>query len=284
MAEVKAVCGSCGAGVLWGAERCVACGEELGWPAGTTRKCTVCGHLNMADASTCSACGARLSGNQKASAAQPVRTKQHQGRAHVAAGPRRFEPWQIVSFVAIAALLAVLLYVELSRDHTPAGASAAPVAPATMPPPQTAPAVNLGPLEAAVVANPENQEALLTLANALHDNGMFLRAVETYKKYLHLQPRNPDARVDMGVCYYELGLADSVNRGRYFALAIGEMEAAFRSAPTHQPSAFNLGIVALQSGDLEASTRWFRKAVELGAASDLGVKARQLLEQHSFNP
>lgn len=284
MAEVKAVCGSCGAAVLWGAERCAACGEGLAWPAGTTRKCAVCGHPNMADALTCTACGARMSGKQTARAAQPVRTRQHQGSAREKAGPRRFEPWQIVSFVAVGALVAVLLYVELSRDHGPAGASAASVAPATMPPLQASPVANLEPLEAAVAADPENPDALLSLANALHDNGMFLRAVETYKKYLHLQPGNPDARVDMGVCYYELGLADSVNRGRYFALAIGEMEAAFRSAPTHQPSTFNLGVVTLQSGDVEASNRWFRKTVELGAASELGVKAQRLLEQHSFNP
>jgi tetratricopeptide (TPR) repeat protein len=232
----------------------------------------------------CTACGARLGAKQTARAAQPARTTRHQGRAREKSGLRGFEPWQIISFVAVGALVAVLLYVELSRDHVPAGASAASVAPATMPSLQAPPAADLEPLEAAVVADPKNQEALLTLANALHDNGMFLRAVETYKKYLHLQPKNPDARVDMGVCYYELGLADSVNRGRYFALATGEMEAAFRSAPTHQPSAFNLGVVTLQSGDVEASNRWFRKAVELGATSELGVKAQRLLEQHSFNP
>jgi tetratricopeptide (TPR) repeat protein len=182
------------------------------------------------------------------------------------------------------ALLAVLLYVELSRDHAPVLASAAPQTPVQMPQLQASPAVNLEPLEAAAAADPENLDALLTLANALHDNGQYLRAVETYKKYLHLQPKNPDARVDMGVCYYELGLTDTVNRGRYFDLAIGEMEAAFRSAPKHQPSVFNLGIVHLQKGELEESNRWFRKTVELNAASDLGVKAQRLLEQHSFNP
>ncbi len=184
----------------------------------------------------------------------------------------------------VGALLAILLYVELARDHAPVAASAAPAPPAGMPALQAPPVTDLGPLEAAVAAAPDDADALLRLANALHDNGMYLRAVETYKKYLRLQPRNPDARVDMGVCYYELGLTDTINQGRYFSLAIEEMEAAFRSAPSHQPSVFNLGVVHLQKGDLETSNRWFRKAVELNATSDLGAKAKQLLERHSFNP
>ena len=31
------------------------------------------------------------------------------------------------------------------------------------------------------------------------------RAIETYKKYLRLKPADADARVDMGICYYESG-------------------------------------------------------------------------------
>jgi len=248
------------------------------------RACDVCGQLNLPAAAACAGCGARLTGGKARSVEQAVKAKPKGGRAPEAGRSGRFEPWQIISFVAIGALLAVLLYVELTRDHAPVAASAAQAPPVGMPTLQAPPAVDLGPLEAAVAAAPDDGGALLRLANALHDNHLYLRAVETYKKYLRLQPRNPDARVDMGICYYELGLSDTVNQGRYFSLAVEEMEAAFRSAPTHQPSAFNLGIVTLQMGDLETSNRWFRKAVELNAASDLGVQAKRLLEQHSFNP
>ena len=285
MAEAKAVCGSCGAGVVWGAERCAACGEPLVWQQGVMRKCDVCGQANPPAAATCSGCGARLTGGKARSVEQAVRPKPKPGRPREEGGSKgRFEPWQIISFVAVGALLAVLLYVELARDHAPLASSAAAAPPSGMPMLQAPPATDLAPLEAAVAAAPGNADALLSLANALHDNGMFLRAVETYKKYLRLQPKNADARVDMGVCYYELGLVDTINQGRYFSLAIEEMEAAFRSAPAHQPSVFNLGVVHLQRGDLETSNRWFRKAVELNATSDLGAKAKQLLEQHSFNP
>jgi cytochrome c-type biogenesis protein CcmH/NrfG len=196
------------------------------------------------------------------------------------------EPWQIIAVVAIVCLVAVLVYVELSRTPTVAGGSAAmPSAPATMPPMMQAPPVaDIAALEAAVASNPGNAQALLQLANGLHDNGEFLKAVETYKKYLKVQPRNPDARVDMGVCYYQLGLQDTVNTARYFTLAVTEMEAALRGTPTHQPAAFNLGVVHLQQGELDISNRWFRKAVELGPGTDLGMKAQRLLQQHSSIP
>jgi tetratricopeptide (TPR) repeat protein len=60
-------------------------------------------------------------------------------------------------------------------------------------------------LEAAVKANPENNEALLELAHLRNDSGMFEKAIENYKEYLSRVPADADARIDMGVCYYNLG-------------------------------------------------------------------------------
>jgi Tfp pilus assembly protein PilF len=281
MAEAKAICGSCGAGVTFGAERCEACGEHLVWSQGGPRKCPKCGQGNDASAVTCSSCGARLGGGKPARGTHANRPRQHEAPLR-----RSVEPWQIIAVVSIVCLVAVLIYVELSRTNTPAVAtSAAQTAPMTMPPMMQAPPVaDIAALEAAVTANPGDAKALLTLANGLHDNGEFLKAVETYKKYLKVHPKDPDARVDMGVCYYQLGLQDTVNTARYFTLAVTEMEAALRGTPTHQPAAFNLGVVHLQKGELDISNRWFRKAVELGPGSDLGMKAQRLLQQHSSIP
>ncbi len=278
MAEAKAICGSCGAGVTFGAERCPSCGDQLVWAQGGPKKCPACGQSNDAGAVTCSSCGARLGGGKPARG-----THARQQRQRDAVPRRPIEPWLIIAVVAIVCLVAVLVYVELSRTHTPAvGAAAAQTAPVTMPPMmQAPPVVDIAALEAAVAANPGDTGMLLTLANGLHDNGEFLRAVETYKKYLTVHPKNPDARVDMGVCYYQLGLQDTVNTARYFTMAVTEMEAALRGTPTHQPAAFNLGVVNLQKGELDISNRWFRKAVELGPGSDLGMKAQRLLQQHS---
>jgi tetratricopeptide (TPR) repeat protein len=142
-------------------------------------------------------------------------------------------------------------------------------------------------LQAEADARPSDAPALLRLANILHDNAMrdsrfLLRAIETYKKYLNLQPANPDARVDLGICYFELGRVDSINNRSLFSQAIREMETAFRSSPTHQPAAFNLGIVNLNAGNLEESNKWMKKTVELNQQSELGQRAQRILEQHSF--
>lgn len=287
MAEAKAICGSCGAGVTFGAERCPACGERLSWSAaapaaGAGKACLNCGQLNEPGAGTCSSCGAKL-GMVKGQRGGQQQRKQQSVRD---AKPKRvIEPWQIIAVVAVLALVGVLAYVELSRDHAPTAAPAAASAPMTMPPMmQQQPAVDIAALEAAVKVSPNDTKTVLALANGLHDNGEYLRAVEVYTKYLKTHPKDPDARVDMGVCYYQLGMQDTVNTARYFALAITEMEAALRGTPTHQPAAFNLGVVNLQKGDLDISNRWFRKAVELGPTTDLGTRAQRMLQQHSSIP
>jgi Tfp pilus assembly protein PilF len=285
MAEAKAICGSCGASVVFGAERCPACGEHLTWAAqpaasGAGRACLTCGQLNQPGATTCSSCGSKLG------VVKPQRQqKRQQPAVHEAKALRSVEPWQIVSVVAILALVAVLVYVQLSGDKAPPPAQAGGPSQMTMPQMmQQQPSVDITGLEAAANANPGDPKAALAFANGLHDSGDFLRAVEVYRKYLKAHPKDPDARVDMGVCYYELGLQDTVNTSRYFGLAVTEMEAALRGTPTHQPAAFNLGVVNLQKGDLEVSNRWFRKAVELGPSTDLGTKAQRMLQQHSSMP
>lgn len=285
MAEAKAICGSCGANVAFGAERCPACGEHLTWAApsagaGAGRACLTCGQLNESGATTCSSCGSRLGVGR-----QQRQQKKQQPAVPQAKAARPVEPWQIVSVVAILALVAVLVYVQLSGEKTPPVAQAGAPSQMAMPPMmQQQPSVDLTGLEAAANANPGDPQAALAFANGLHDSGDFLRAVEVYKRYLKTHPKDPDARVDMGVCYYELGLQDTVNTSRYFGLAITEMEAALRGTPTHQPAAFNLGVVNLQKGDLDVSNRWFRKAVELGPSTDLGTKAQRMLQQHSSMP
>jgi tetratricopeptide (TPR) repeat protein len=192
---------------------------------------------------------------------------------------KRFEPWQIVAGVAVLALVAFFVYTEMQRDHTDARPPEQMQAqPADMPHP---PRVEIAPLEQAVAANPNDARALLRLANGLQDNGAYRRAIDVYDRYLAIEPDDPDARVDVGVCYFELGRADSTGAMRHFETARKEMEMALKKRPDHQPAAFNLGIVALNAGDLETSNRWFKRAVELGPQTDLGRRAQRILEQHS---
>jgi hypothetical protein len=86
----------------------------------------------------------------------------------------------------------------------------------------------------------------------------------------------------MGICYFELARVDTIHGATFYAAAVQEMETVYEQHPHHQHAAFNLGIVHLNFGDLDASTMWLRRAVEVDASSDLGVRAEHLLEQHAI--
>ena len=252
MASVRHVCGECGAEVQRTDMRCRACGKVLEW--GETRPAV--------------SRPSRVERSKRANADGPVR--------------RRFEPWQVISFIAVGALIVFLVWTELSREHAaPATTAAKSSMPLESP---LAGRVDIGPLENAVKANPKDADAVLRLANALHDTGMLPRAIEQYKNYLSMHPDNPDARVDLGICYDQMGMTDSLRSEQYYALAIEEMETALKGTPSHQAAAFNLGIVNLHRGNLEESNKWLKKAAALNKNSDLGMRAQQILQQHSFTP
>ena len=126
-------------------------------------------------------------------------------------------------------------------------------------------------LEATVKQNPEDYKSLLQLAHLKNDSGLFEAAIQNYKTYLVKNPKDTDARVDMGVCYFNL---------QDYANAIAEMETALTYNPNHQIAHLNLGVVNLSAGNLEKSKEWLKKAVALNPTSEVGVKAQQLLNNH----
>jgi cytochrome c-type biogenesis protein CcmH/NrfG len=194
-----------------------------------------------------------------------------------------FEPWQVITGVIVLLLVAFFAYTELTREQ-PINRPAAQQNP---PLPDAAMMQEIEQLQRSVDTNPKDDASLIKLANTLHDAGMhnpmlLSRAISTYGKYLALKPTDPNARVDMGICYFEMARFDSVNAGSLLSRAMQEMETAIKANPGHQPAAFNLGIVNLNAGNLEESSRWFKKAMEIDANSNLGKKAKEMLEQHSF--
>jgi tetratricopeptide (TPR) repeat protein len=127
-------------------------------------------------------------------------------------------------------------------------------------------------LEARVKADPTNKELILQLAHLKNDSRMYQQAIVDYKKYLTMVPGNADARVDMGVCYYNLG---------DFKTAISEMETALKYNPHHQIALLNLGIVNLSAGNFKESQDWLEKAVKENPDNDIGKRAKELLESHA---
>ena len=126
-------------------------------------------------------------------------------------------------------------------------------------------------LEAKIKQNPEDYKSLLELAHLKNDSGLFEAAIQNYKTYLDKNPKDADARVDMGVCYFNL---------RDYPNAIKEMETALTYVPNHQIAHLNLGVVNLSAGNIEKSKEWLKKAYDLNPTSEVGKKAEQLLNNH----
>jgi len=126
-------------------------------------------------------------------------------------------------------------------------------------------------LEAKVKVNPGDIESLLHLAHLQQDSKFYEKAIMNYKKYLEKIPKNSDARVDIGICYYNLN---------DYTSAIKEMETAITYQPKHQIAHLNLGIVNLTAGNIMSAKEWFEKAVEIDPNSEAGKRAQELLTSH----
>lgn len=126
-------------------------------------------------------------------------------------------------------------------------------------------------LEKKADANPKDPKPRLELANHLHDNRFYDKAVAAYKKYLELSPNDADALVDLGICLNDLGNTEEAARW---------MKKALKNSPGHLLAHFNLGIVSLRAGDLPGANEWFKKTVALSPESEIGKRAQELLKQH----
>jgi cytochrome c-type biogenesis protein CcmH/NrfG len=283
MAVARLSCGACGASLPVGAASCPGCGEPVQFPAGMTQSgdqetragtCPVCGHRNQRSGAFCESCGSTLAPGRAAHSPQEPRP--HMNRA----GGWTRERWKIALVVVVVLIVALFGYLELNRPAPPA-----PQVQNT--PPMEPPMEQVRRLQEAVRANPGDPDALLRLANQLHDMGLSAPsllngAIDAYTRYLQLKPTDPNARVDLGICYFELGRTDSTQSLKLFRSAVREMKTALTSAPKHQPAAFNLGVVSLFMGETDEATRWFRKTIDLGPETELGRRAKNMLEQHAL--
>ena len=132
--------------------------------------------------------------------------------------------------------------------------------------------VEIQELENSVAANPDNMSLTLQLANLFQDELLYEKAIPYYKTYLMMNLKDADARVDLGICYKEIG---------NFKEAENEMKKALQYDPNHLNAHFNLGIVYLSEGNVQESNKWFKKTVALSPRSEVGKRAQQLLTQHN---
>lgn len=230
--------------------------------------CNECGYKFEKEYKFCPECGTKVSGS-KNSKSKNVESKV------TTDGDKTLDP-KVLFGILIGgfAVIAIIILTSGVLDS-------APVNTAFMNQNQVAPNTNSGvnlnnmqminDLEAKIKQNPEDYKSLLELAHLKNDSGLFEAAIQNYKTYLDKNPKDADARVDMGVCYFNL---------RDYPNAIKEMETALTYVPNHQIAHLNLGVVNLSAGNIEKSKEWLKKAYDLNPTSEVGKKAEQLLNNH----
>ncbi|MBI5464666.1 MAG: tetratricopeptide repeat protein [Ignavibacteriales bacterium] len=237
----KYVCAHCGTELRWNDKFCGSCGQQVEWPG----------------------------------AAKPE-PREHRNERKKPSPVS--SSWKLVAGFFVVLLVGILV-VELMRKPVSSPSASQGMPPQAQNQPQAAPqgpnmaAIGeLNDLESQVKANPANMRLTLQLANLLHDNRFWEKATIYYKTYLAKNPKDVNARVDLGICYKELG-----NTGE----ARNQMQQALKFEPKHLFAHFNLGIVALTEGNLQESNAWFKKTVEIDPNSETGQRAKQLISQHS---
>jgi len=128
---------------------------------------------------------------------------------------------------------------EASGAPGMSSSSAGAVTPGSLPPghPPIDSASTVKLLENQAAARPNDPVPPLELANYLYDQKEFEQAIPWYQKALALDPKNVNARTDLGTSYYSLGRAKE---------AAQEYQKSLEVDPNHQPTLYNLALVSLE--------------------------------------
>lgn len=106
-------------------------------------------------------------------------------------------------------------------------------------------------LEEEAARSPKDPEPRLKLANYLYDQRQWPKAIEWYQKALELDPKNVNARTDLGTAYFSLSRPQD---------ALREYRKSLEINPNHEPTIFNSIVVNLEgTRDLGAAQQaWER--------------------------
>lgn len=97
--------------------------------------------------------------------------------------------------------------------------------------------------------NPQDATIPLQLANYLYDKHYFNLAIEWYQRSLTLDPRDINARTDLGTSFFYTGQPQQ---------AIAEYKKALAMNPNHQPTMFNMIVVNLEgTHDLRTAKKYW---------------------------
>ncbi|MGQ9804986.1 MAG: tetratricopeptide repeat protein [Chlorobiales bacterium] len=113
---------------------------------------------------------------------------------------------------------------------------------------------------------------LLRAANLYDDAKDHATASPLYARYLELDPKNADARVDYAISLLNQGLQRE---------GVTEMRRVVDEYPTHQKAHLNLGILYAQIERWDDAKKLWQTARDLNPNNDVGKRAAELLERYA---
>ncbi|MDW8466451.1 MAG: tetratricopeptide repeat protein [Chloroherpetonaceae bacterium] len=129
---------------------------------------------------------------------------------------------------------------------------------------------------AAEIAGARVPQLWLRAANLYDDAEEYELAKPLYEKFLSIQPKNVDARVNYAIVLLKLGEQGNPALSQQ---AVSEMRRAVEDDSTHQKATVNLGILYMQIGKVEEAHRLWRRALALDPKSEAGRKAQELMDR-----
>lgn len=112
---------------------------------------------------------------------------------------------------------------------------------------------------------------LLRAANLYDDAKAHTTAAPLYARYLELDPKNADARVDYAISLLNQGLQRE---------GVTEMRRVVDEHPTHQKAHLNLGILYAQIERWNDAKKLWQTARDLNPNNDAGKRAAELLDRY----
>jgi len=211
----------------------------------TNTNCSKCGKSIKPSDKFCPACGHPV--GQKANSGQTGRRDQ---------------------FIILGILvIVVMLYVGYQAISTK---SEPPQKPA---PTEKAAAMPVD-MEAFTQNLPADFPSLVSMGNALMDQGNYELAIECYRRALELNPKDVNIIVDLGTCQHSLGQNLE---------AIENFKKALEYAPDHQIAKFNLGIVYYAAGEPDQAVEWWKRLLSENPPQDLKQRTEAFIRQVEDN-
>jgi cytochrome c-type biogenesis protein CcmH/NrfG len=123
--------------------------------------------------------------------------------------------------------------------------------------------------QAALVTDPKNVQAWISLGNDYYDTQQFQSSVDAYAKALALEPDNADVLTDQGTMYRQL---------KSFDKAIANFKRAQKLNPQHVQSLYNLGVVYAEDlKDLANARKSWNQLLEQAPGSPQAAQAKAAL-------